>query len=94
MNAVGGMMGGMPQENSAFAVNQNSAFAAGENAPQMPGQAAAQSAEENPNPANEPQPQQSFSDVTAKLLDMKKLFDAGVISQEEFEAVKKQLLGL
>ena len=33
-------------------------------------------------------------DPTAKLLEMKKLLDAGAITQEDYEAVKKQVLGL
>ncbi len=39
------------------------------------------------------QPQQA-QDPTAKLIEMKKLLDAGVISQEEFDKVKAQVLGL
>ncbi len=34
------------------------------------------------------------TDPYAKLTEMKKLLDAGVISQEDFDAVKKQTLGL
>lgn len=37
------------------------------------------------------QPQQ---DPTAKLLEMKKLLDAGAITQEDYDAVKRQVLGL
>lgn len=33
-------------------------------------------------------------DPTAKLLEMKKLLDAGAITQEDYDAVKKQVLGL
>lgn len=36
----------------------------------------------------------SSEDPYAKLVEMKKLLDAGVISQEEFDAVKKKVLGL
>ena len=39
------------------------------------------------------QPQQTV-DPTAKLIEMKKLLDAGVITQEEFDRIKMQLLGL
>lgn len=39
------------------------------------------------------QPQQPV-DPTAKLIEMKKLLDAGVITQEEFDRIKMQLLGL
>ena len=34
------------------------------------------------------------SETTAKLLEMKQLLDAGAITQEDYDAVKKQLLGL
>ncbi|MEB3429301.1 SPFH domain-containing protein [Citroniella saccharovorans] len=44
----------------------------------------------NPNPA----PNTSQEDPTEKLINMKKLLDAGVITQEEFDKVKKDLLGL
>lgn len=48
-------------------------------------------------PAQEPQPQpapEPVVDSTTKLLEMKKLLDAGAISQEEYDAVKAKLLGL
>lgn len=38
--------------------------------------------------------QTSFQDSTTKLLEMKKLLDAGAISQEEYDKVKAQVLGL
>lgn len=38
--------------------------------------------------------QQPIQDSTAKLLEMKKLLDAGAISQEEYDKVKAQILGL
>lgn len=41
---------------------------------------------QNSNPKQE--------DPTEKLINMKKLLDAGVISQEEFDKVKKDLLGI
>ena len=34
------------------------------------------------------------SETTTKLLEMKQLLDAGAITQEDYDAVKKQLLGL
>ena len=47
---------------------------------------------------NQMQPQQPqeapAQDPTAKLLEMKKLLDAGAITQEDYDAVKKQVLGL
>ena len=33
-------------------------------------------------------------DPTTKLLEMKKLLDAGAITQEDYDAVKKQVLGI
>lgn len=46
----------------------------------------------------QPQPAQSAAapaqDPTTKLLEMKKLLDAGAISQEEYDKVKAQVLGL
>ncbi len=38
--------------------------------------------------------QTSQVDPTTKLLEMKKLLDAGAITQEDYDAIKKQLLGL
>ena len=38
--------------------------------------------------------QQPAQDPTAKLLEMKKLLDAGAISQEDYDKIKAQLLGL
>ncbi|ASS37046.1 SPFH domain-containing protein [Mogibacterium pumilum] len=42
----------------------------------------------------QPQQPQQPVDSTAKLIEMKKLLDAGVITQEEFDRIKRQLLGL
>lgn len=47
-------------------------------------------AAQNENPAQTP-PQE---DPTEKLIKMKKLLDAGVITQEEFDKAKKDLLGI
>ena len=44
-------------------------------------------------PAQEVAPQGQV-DVTAKLIEMKQLLDAGVVTQEEFDTLKKKLLGL
>jgi len=38
--------------------------------------------------------QQPAQDPTVKLLEMKKLLDAGAITQEEYDQVKKQVLGI
>ena len=37
---------------------------------------------------------EALSDVTAQLKQMKELLDSGILTQEEFDAKKKQLLGL
>jgi membrane protease subunit (stomatin/prohibitin family) len=42
----------------------------------------------------EEQPAAPQSDMAKKLLEMKQLLDAGAITQEDYDAVKKQLLGL
>jgi len=54
-----------------------------------------------PNPSISAQPDSALggekrptgqSDATQKLLDAKKLLDANIITQEEFEAIKTKLL--
>ena len=86
MNAAGGMMGGMQQP--ATRSSYQPAFAQ-QSQPAQPVQ--------QPQPT---QPQQSAQpagtqqDPTTRLLEMKKLLDAGAISQEDYDAVKKQILGL
>ena len=48
-----------------------------------------------PEQVQQAQPEQpQMQDTTAKLIEMKKLLDAGVLSQEEFDRIKMQLLGL
>ena len=84
MTAVGGMMQGMQQPNVGGAYQT---FGQPQGAPQPQG---AQQPQAAPQP---PQGGASLSDATAKLIEMKKLLDAGIISQEEFDQVKKQLLG-
>lgn len=86
MNAAGGMMGGMQQP--ATQSSYQPAFAQ-QSQPAQPVQ--------QPQPT---QPQQSAQpagtqqDPTTRLLEMKKLLDAGAITQEDYDAVKKQILGL
>ena len=86
MNAAGGMMGGMQQP--ATQSSYQPAFAQ-QSQPAQPVQ--------QPQPT---QPQQSAQpagtqqDPTTRLLEMKKLLDAGAISQEDYDAIKKQILGL
>ena len=78
MQAAGGMMGGMQQQPTP------SSYQPAFEQPQQPVQPApAQPAEAAPT-----------QDPTTKLLEMKKLLDAGAISQEEYDKVKAQVLGL
>lgn len=78
MQAAGGMMGGMQQQPTP------SSYQPAFGQPQQPVQPApAQPAETAP-----------AQDPTTKLLEMKKLLDAGAISQEEYDKVKAQVLGL
>jgi len=59
-------------------------------------------ATQQPNTASTYQPnfgaqantQEQAQDSTAKLMEMKKLLDAGAITQEDYDKVKNQLLGL
>ncbi len=53
-------------------------------------------AQQTSNEGVQPQQTQNSTqtDVTTKLLEMKKLLDAGAISQEDYDKVKAQLLGL
>ena len=65
MNAAGGMMGAMQQQNQT-PQSQNI---------------------QNPQATNQVDP-------TTKLLEMKKLLDAGAITQEDYDKIKSQLLGI
>ena len=51
---------------------------------------------QQPAPAQTAQPEQTapHEDPVTKLKQMKELLDAGVVSQEEFDTLKKRLLGL
>ena len=79
MQATGGMMGTMQQQPT------QSTYQPAFNQTQQV------------TPQAQPQTQQTTTtqpDSTAKLLEMKKLLDAGAISQEEYDKVKAQILGL
>ena len=80
MNAAGGMMQGVAQP----ATNTPNPFFQ-QNLQPAQGQVASPS-----QPANS----SIGEDATTKLLNMKKLLDAGAISQEEYDKVKEQLLGI
>ncbi len=57
------------------------------------GQEEAQDAEQAPPPSAAPAPA-AAPDYTAELAQLAKLRDDGVISAEDFEAKKKQILGI
>lgn len=80
MQAAGNMMGGMQQANT-----QGSYQPSFGQQPQM---------QQNPNQQPQQPTQTVQQDSTTKLLEMKKLLDAGAISQEEYDKVKAQVLGL
>jgi len=78
MQATGGMMGTMQQQPT-----------------QSTYQPAFNQASEQPTV--QPQPQQATNiqpDSTTKLLEMKKLLDAGAITEEDYNAIKNKILGL
>ncbi|MBR3134543.1 MAG: SPFH domain-containing protein [Clostridia bacterium] len=84
VNAANGVMGGMQQQqpysNPSLQFNQQ----------QQPME---QQPMQQETPADQ-QPQAQQEDPYEKLAKMKKLLDDGVISQEEFDKAKAQLLGL
>ena len=83
MQAADGVMRGMQQQPTPStyqpAFNQQYAFSQSSTPSQ---------------PITSSQPAQQNEDPTTKLLNMKKLLDAGAISQEEYNKVKAQILGL
>lgn len=78
MNAASGVMGGMQQQPTASTYQPS--FGQPQTPPVEPTPATASA---TPTP-----------DLTTKLLEMKKLLDAGAISQEEYDKVKAQVLGI
>lgn len=78
MNAAGSMAVGLNQPEGANSYQPN--FGVGQNIP-------------NQNQQNQQTLNNAQVDPTEKLIQMKKLLDAGVISQEEFDKVKSDLLG-
>ena len=94
MNAAGNMMGTVQQPSAGNSyqpnfgggqINQNQAQNQGYyDQPQGQNQNQNQNQEQN----------QSQEDPTEKLIKMKKLLDAEVITQEEFDKMKRELLGL
>lgn len=90
MQAAGGMMGGMQQPEKEGSYRPNFAQGQGQNPVQNEGQ----KEEAESGQAPQAYQNQGQSDITTKLLDMKKLLDAGVLSQAEFDKIKKDMLGL
>jgi membrane protease subunit (stomatin/prohibitin family) len=82
MNAAGGMMGAMQQPNNASTYNP----AFGQQT--QPVQQSTQTEQQTQS-----SPTQTV-DPTNKLMEMKKLLDAGAITQEDYDKVKAQLLGI
>ena len=106
MGAAGNVMGGMQQPNNQGSYQPGFGQQPQQPQPQdqMYGQQPQQSqqpqdqmyGQQSQKPENQiygQQPQQPVN-PTAKLIEMKKLLDAGVITQEEFDKIKMQLLGL
>ncbi|MFI3307382.1 MAG: SPFH domain-containing protein [Mycoplasmatota bacterium] len=98
MNAAGGMMNNMQQQpmQSSYQPSYNQAQPQQYQQPvqqpmQQPVQQPMQQPETQTVAVATPQPQ---TDPTTKLLEMKKLLDAGAISQAEYDAVKAKVLGL
>ena len=83
MNAAGGVMGGMQQPST------QSSYQPAFNQPAQTSQAAP-SSQNAQNGGSQP----AQADVSTKLLEMKKLLDAGAITQEDYDKVKAQLLGI
>ncbi len=80
-NAANGMMGGMKQE--ATQSSYQPSF----------GQQSTEEQIQEESPKNQ-QSAPSQDDPVARLLQMKKLLDAGAISQEEYDLLKAKILGL
>lgn len=83
INATGGVMGGMQQQPT------QSSYQPAFNQPAQTSQATSSSQ----NVENSGS-QSAQDDVSTKLLEMKKLLDAGAITQEDYDKVKNQLLGI
>lgn len=86
MGAAGNVMDGMQQPNNPGTYQPGFG--------QQPQQPNDQMHGQHPNDQMYGQQPQQPVDPTAKLIEMKKLLDAGVITQEEFDRIKMQLLGL
>lgn len=74
--------------------SENAAVTEPTTAEQSPEQPVVSETPTTPPPASVAGQPGGFAATTEKLIEMKKLLDAGVITQEEFDRVKSQLLGL
>ena len=83
INATGGVMGGMQQQPT------QSSYQPAFNQSAQTSQATS-SSQNVENSGSQP----AQDDVSTKLLEMKKLLDAGAITQEDYDKVKNQLLGI
>ena len=90
IGAAGNVMNGVQQPNNPSSYQPNF----GQQPQQAPQQGYDQQAQYQQQPQQAPPEQPQMQDTTAKLIEMKKLLDAGVLSQEEFDRIKMQLLGL
>ena len=101
VGAAGNVMNGVQQPNNPSSYQPN--FGQQPQQPQQQyqqgyaqqAQSQQQPQQAQPEQVQQAQPEQpQMQDTTAKLIEMKKLLDAGVLSQEEFDRIKMQLLGL
>ena len=91
--AQGQTMGGAPQQQPYTQGSYQSNYGQ-QQQPQPQQQPAPQGQTMGAMPQQQPAPQgQGAEDPTTKLLNMKKLLDAGVVTQEEFDRLKHDLLG-
>ena len=102
VGAAGNVMNGVQQPNNPSSYQPNFGQQPQQQYQQTPQQGYDQQAQyqqqpqqAQPEQVQQAQPEQpQMQDTTAKLIEMKKLLDAGVLSQEEFDRIKMQLLGL
>ena len=102
VGAAGNVMNGVQQPNNPSSYQPNFGQQPQQQYQQAPQQGYDQQAQyqqqpqqAQPEQVQQAQPEQpQMQDTTAKLIEMKKLLDAGVLSQEEFDRIKMQLLGL
>lgn len=92
MNAAGNMMGTVQQPSAGNSYQPN--FGGGQINQDQGYYDQPQGQNQNQNQNQNQEQNQSQEDPTEKLIKMKKLLDAEVITQEEFDKMKRELLGL